>query len=187
MCVGMPGYRSWWLPLMAMGAVGSAEAKRRYAIVVRGDAYRNYGERHSQARKNALRCTPVAAEIQRAVAKCFRRNVIEPLQTVGEVEVFLSGAGCSGDTASSVSDVEDAEARRAWDEDLSRMYAPVVAASIGGHGKDQTEKVIQGLRMVRARETEVGSAFDAARASESVPKSRPVARASSRDDSETRG
>ena len=86
--------------LLLLCALAAAAEEPRYAVLVRGDAFRGYGERRVQRVKNVLRCTERAAAVQRAVAAVYRANVVVPLERLGAVDVFLSGAGCAGDTES---------------------------------------------------------------------------------------
>lgn len=145
-------------------AAASADA-RRFAVIVRGDAFRSHGEKRNQRLKNVLRCTPEAAAMQEALAAQFRAHVVAPLETAGHVDVFLSGAGCAGDAASSrnAGDAhgDGARARATWDAALAVWYGPVAAAELGARGALQTDKVLRGFDLVAGHERAAGVAYDA--------------------------
>ena len=158
------GRRRGMLPMLVVLAAASADA-RRFAVIVRGDAFRSHGEKRNQRLKNVLRCTPEAAAMQEALAAQFRAHVVAPLETAGHVDVFLSGAGCAGDAASSrnAGDAhgDGARARATWDAALAVWYGPVAAAELGARGALQTDKVLRGFDLVAGHERAAGVAYDA--------------------------
>jgi len=116
----------------------------RVAILVRGEAYRAFfhPKFELQSVKEQFRCTSPTVPVQVAVLRALMLNVVAPLEVFGgEVDVYLSLAGCVGHALANMS---------ALHERLTSAFnaTRVVWASIGARQQAQAVLVERGLEAI---------------------------------------